>query len=301
MEAAEFQIPEYLTVARKSILERNFFNDTIEEIKSRVGFPCVIKPANQGSSVGVSIVQEENPDWIKKALLKSFFIEEITFEKWNSIIETERAGYLRSLCDIREGIGMPVKVSSETEKNISILHPEKLFSYINNHFSKDKNPLWLEGHDSESEVLVEEFVNGKEFSCIVIRNANSDAAALPPTEIRKGNTYYDYRSKYLPGLSRKITPIDLPARDIENIRSECERLFNEFDFNVYARIDGFITDKGVIYLNKGGGWLRSDKQYKDFELRLDFYIIASRVKQAKARSKSPQIISLAMVSKRPAY
>jgi hypothetical protein len=28
--------------------------------------------------------------------------------------------------------------------------------------------------------------------------------------------------------------------------------------------------EGVIFLNRGGGWLRSDKQYKDFELRLDF-------------------------------
>jgi hypothetical protein len=27
---------------------------------------------------------------------------------------------------------------------------------------------------------------------------------------------------------------------------------------------------GVIFLNKGGGWLRTEKEYKDFELRLDF-------------------------------
>ncbi len=30
---------------------------------------------------------------------------------------------------------------------------------------------------------------------------------------------------------------------------------------------------GVILLNKGGGWLRSDKQYKDFELRLEFRFV----------------------------
>jgi hypothetical protein len=29
-------------------------------------------------------------------------------------------------------------------------------------------------------------------------------------------------------------------------------------------------DEGVIFLNKGRGWLRSDKEYKDFELRMDF-------------------------------
>jgi hypothetical protein len=29
-------------------------------------------------------------------------------------------------------------------------------------------------------------------------------------------------------------------------------------------------DEGVIFLNKGSGWLRTEKEYKDFELRLDF-------------------------------
>jgi hypothetical protein len=32
----------------------------------------------------------------------------------------------------------------------------------------------------------------------------------------------------------------------------------------------FSVKDGVIFLNRGGGWLRSDKQYRDFELRLDF-------------------------------
>src|SRR5262245_49891595 len=32
----------------------------------------------------------------------------------------------------------------------------------------------------------------------------------------------------------------------------------------------FSVKDGVIFLNKGRGWLRSDKMYKDFELRLDF-------------------------------
>lgn len=35
----------------------------------------------------------------------------------------------------------------------------------------------------------------------------------------------------------------------------------------------FSVRDGVIYLNKGTGWLRSEKEYKDFELRLDFRFI----------------------------
>ena len=32
----------------------------------------------------------------------------------------------------------------------------------------------------------------------------------------------------------------------------------------------FIAEEGVIKLNGGSGWLRSDKQYSDFILRLEF-------------------------------
>jgi hypothetical protein len=32
----------------------------------------------------------------------------------------------------------------------------------------------------------------------------------------------------------------------------------------------FSVKDGAIFVNRGGGWLRSAKQYKDFELRMDF-------------------------------
>lgn len=103
--------------------------------------------------------------------------------------------------------------------------------------------------EAETEVIIESFITGKEFSCIVITNENGKPVALPPTEIRKGNELFDYRAKYLPGLSRKITPIHLPEVQIETIRRECERLFTSLNFSVYARIDGFITENGSIFLN----------------------------------------------------
>ncbi len=97
--------------------------------------------------------------------------------------------------------------------------------------------------------LVEGFIDGKEFSCIVAQDENGEPIALPPTEIRKGKELFDYRSKYLPGLSRKITPINLPNEQIQAIRKECERLFKELKFDVYARIDGFLSTEGKIFLN----------------------------------------------------
>ncbi|HXP49347.1 MAG TPA: D-alanine--D-alanine ligase, partial [Bacteroidia bacterium] len=131
----------------------------------------------------------------------------------------------------------------------TVIHPEDLLKKLTAQFSRSKDDVILEAFDGESEVMIETFLRGKEFSCIVIQDENGKPIALPPTEIRKGQELYDYRSKYLPGLSRKITPIDLPEERIKQIADACCALFNSMHFNVYARIDGFITAENEIFLN----------------------------------------------------
>ena len=160
-----------------------------------------------------------------------------------SFSQSHKVSYIRSLTDIREGLGLPVMINGNL-----IYHPEELLSFVDNFLSANQL-LIIEGTDSETEVVIEEFIEGKEFSCIVVRNSDGKPLGLPPTEIVKGGEVYDYRSKYLAGLSRKITPINLPEEKIEAIRKACEELYDFFGFNVYARIDGFIKEDNTIYLN----------------------------------------------------
>ncbi len=223
-------------------------NKIFEKAKKEIGFPLVIKSATQGSSIGISILQKENFEGFERAVNKSFFTRSIHSQEWGKLNEEEKNEYVRTLSDIREGIGMPLMVHFGKTTEISF-HPDVLLATIENYFSKNDAPLFMESLDAESEILIEGFIEGKEFSCIVVEDENEKAVALPPTEIRKGKELFDYRSKYLPGLSRKITPIELPEDQIEKIRTECERLFSALEFDVYARIDGFITKDSVIYLN----------------------------------------------------
>ena len=152
--------------------------------------------------------------------------------------------YIHHLADIREGLGFPLDIN-----HLTFYHPENLLSYLNDYF-ENHNSAILESHYSEQTVILEEFIHGKEFSCIVLKNENGKLVALPPTEIVKGEEVFDYRSKYLPGLSRKVTPIDLPDDKINAIRKECERLFEYLEFNTYARIDGFIKADGTIFFER---------------------------------------------------
>ncbi|HLG03012.1 MAG TPA: D-alanine--D-alanine ligase, partial [Bacteroidia bacterium] len=257
MVNAGFASPEFFVVKRAFWLkeisgakEKNEINKIYAEAKEKIGFPLVVKAATQGSSIGISILHKDNYEGFAAAVNRSFFIREISATTWNALDPNARIETIRVLADIREGIGMPVTFGTDRNGAKEIIyHPDVLVQKIEKHFEKSEHEVYLESLDGEAEILIESFIGGKEFSCIVVDNGKGTPVALPPTEIRKGKELFDYRSKYLPGLSRKITPIELPVVQIQKIREECERLFVALHFNVYARIDGFITDNGEIYLN----------------------------------------------------
>jgi len=244
MKAWGFKVPEYVTITRDRWFSANGSSGFYNQVKSTFRFPVVIKSANQGSSIGVSVVHDANESRFREAMEKSFFTFRLFRETWTSMDFTTKVEFIRKLTDIREGIGIPVKISGKI-----IFHPEELLSNLNQLFSEPEDEVLIEAVDGESEVIVEAFIEGKEFSCIVIENTDGTPVALPPTEIRKGKELFDYRSKYLPGLSRKITPVELPEPEIERIRVECQKLFSGLKFSVYARIDGFYGNDGSIYLN----------------------------------------------------
>lgn len=257
---AGFNSPKYFTIDRNDWISGRT-KGVWEKAKEEIGFPMVIKPANQGSSIGVSIFNHDNHHDFMAAVEKAFFTKWLDCESWKKLNGKEKIDYVRTLSDIREGIGMPIKidlslnemaVSSNGVENISkvFYNQYELIDFLNANQDKAEGFV-LEALDGESTVIVEGFIEGKEFSCIVLEDTDDygRVIALPPTEIRKGKELFDYRSKYLPGLSRKITPIDLPDTEINAIRKECERLFSELCFDVYARIDGFLSKDGRIFLN----------------------------------------------------
>ena len=248
MKESSFATPPFLSINRTDWLNTNNQSDFYKEVKKDISFPCVVKSAHQGSSIGITILHSDSQDEFEDAMNKAFFIHKLDKSQWFKLSSDDQAEKIRKVTDIREGIGCPLLIHHEGNTEL-LYHPEKILEKITALFSKETTKLILEACDAETEVVVEGFIEGKEFSCIVIRREDGTPVALPPTEIRKGKELFDYRSKYLPGLSRKITPIHLPDDQIQTIRKECERLFLSLQFNVYARIDGFITSEGKVFLN----------------------------------------------------
>ncbi|HEX8505850.1 MAG TPA: D-alanine--D-alanine ligase, partial [Hymenobacter sp.] len=232
----------------------------VKSLVKQLGLPLVIKAPHQGSSLGISILKTDDSAAFEAAVQKALFRQNVKRAEWTALAEAAKVAWVRQLADIREGIGLPVVaeigrtghggVASIADiQQTTVYHPETLLNFLNLSFEEGADTVFLKSSSGETQVLIESFVAGREFSCIVIENQHGDPLALPPTEIVKGEEMFDYRSKYLPGLARKVTPIDLPEDKIQEVRKACEKMFRTFGFQVYARLDGFYTPDGQIFLN----------------------------------------------------
>jgi D-alanine-D-alanine ligase len=69
-----------------------------------------------------------------------------------------------------------------------------------------------------------------------------------PGEVVPAHEFYDYESKYVPGMSRHI----VPARVSEEARLECQRValaaHRALDCRGMSRADTIVTPEGAVYL-----------------------------------------------------
>lgn len=101
------------------------------------------------------------------------------------------------------------------------------------------------------DVIVEEYIVGMEFSCIIITDYHTGAlSALPPTEIEieKSSGIFDYEQKYMPGRATKHTPARCGPEQLVLLQAVCKKVFAVLGFENFARIDGFLTPDGRVVI-----------------------------------------------------
>ena len=100
-------------------------------------------------------------------------------------------------------------------------------------------------------VVVEQKIEGMEFSCIILYDyTTGKPILLPPTEIEieKNSHFFDYTQKYMPGRATKHTPARISQENIEKIQNTCLAVMNALEFCTMARIDGILTTSGDVYI-----------------------------------------------------
>lgn len=94
----------------------------------------------------------------------------------------------------------------------------------------------------ESNVLVEEYVKGREFSVGVI-----DGKALPVIEIIPKCGFYDYINKYQSGRTEEICPANIDEYTNARMQREAEKAYEALGLEGYGRVDFLLNSKGEIF------------------------------------------------------
>lgn len=96
------------------------------------------------------------------------------------------------------------------------------------------------------DVIAEKFIDGIELTASVI--GNDEPQVLPLIEITSENEFYDYESKYTPGMCHHIIPARV-ARDIAARVEEIARdVYTNFGCSGFARVDFIVDRKGNPYV-----------------------------------------------------
>ena len=129
----------------------------------------------------------------------------------------------------------PVRQGSSL--GMSIAHtPEELGAAIGKAFGYDQ------------EVMVEEYIKGREITVGVI--GNDQLTALPLVEIIPGpeHPFFDYQAKYQTGASKEICPADLPEAISRQAQGYALTAHRALKLRGYSRTDMIVADNGIVVL-----------------------------------------------------
>ncbi|MDE0560917.1 D-alanine--D-alanine ligase [Algoriphagus sp. NF] len=99
----------------------------------------------------------------------------------------------------------------------------------------------------DKQVLVEEFVSGREFSIGVFRGKGT-ITVLPATEIVSSKEYFDFEAKYTAGVTEEITPGRMNEEEATRVSRIVEKVYEKLNCKGAVRIDYFLEkESGKFY------------------------------------------------------
>ena len=142
-------------------------------VKENINYPCVVKPNESGSSIGINIV-------------KSFY---------------------------------------DLEKAVNKAYKE------------------------DAQVLIEEFINGREITCGVLGNSNqTELSALPPVEVITDSIFFDYDAKYFSDKTQEICPANISTEQMEKVQGMAKRAHKALGCDGLTRSDFILKNNEFYFL-----------------------------------------------------
>ncbi len=92
------------------------------------------------------------------------------------------------------------------------------------------------------EVLVEQYIKGRELTCCVL-----EGKALPIVEIAPKEGFYDYKNKYQAGSTVEICPAPVGPEITRRVQEISEQVFRVLRLKKYARMDFMLDEQDNPY------------------------------------------------------
>jgi len=104
-----------------------------------------------------------------------------------------------------------------------------------------------EAFKEDTEVLIEEFLEGTELTCGLLKTKNQ-TLIFPPTEIISKNEFFDYEAKYTKGLAEEITPARISEKLTKEIQNLSSQIYDIFDLNGIVRVDYIYANNSIYFM-----------------------------------------------------
>lgn len=96
----------------------------------------------------------------------------------------------------------------------------------------------------DNEIIIERFVDGREFS-LGVTNVGKKIKVLAVTELITENDFFDYEAKY-EGKHKEVTPANINL-DLENkLKTEAKKIYKVLNLSGFSRVD-FIVENQLPY------------------------------------------------------
>jgi D-alanine-D-alanine ligase len=102
---------------------------------------------------------------------------------------------------------------------------------------------WKESDDA----LIEEFIEGREYTCGLVKLKNKKLV-FPVTEVIPKNEFFDFEAKYTPGATDEITPARLSQKLFKECQDMSSEIYEWCQCSGIARIDYILKDNTFYFL-----------------------------------------------------
>jgi D-alanine-D-alanine ligase len=114
-------------------------------------------------------------------------------------------------------------------------------------YHEDIDKALTRAFHEDDEILVEEFIEGRELTCGVLRS-KGEIIAFPVTEIISKKEFFDFEAKYKEGLASEVVPANIPPYASDECHKISRFLYERLNCKGVVRFDYILSNELFYFL-----------------------------------------------------